>query len=200
LSHAHATVTATVTSMPTLNEDPMQWEVELGHPHLFMGYHSLSKLVLESVGFSVGLLPGQLDRALVVSGPVVDSNSTPPPSLDPASDSPPAFVNTSRRAELAHMIKGVILTIPTSFVCVLSKPVATYALATPPPRRQKKASGLTSLPRRSTWLTKKAFHRSPAVVAAQNLLMKKLGLSNEGQLEAIDFERYLSMFNDGLSE
>jgi hypothetical protein len=63
--------------MPTLNEDPMQWEVELGHPHLFMGYHSLSKLVLESVGFSVGLLPGQLDRALVVSGPVVDSNSTP---------------------------------------------------------------------------------------------------------------------------
>jgi hypothetical protein len=123
-----------------------------------------------------------------------------PPSLDLASDSPPAFVNMSRRAELAHMIKGVILTIPTSFVCVLSKPVATYALATPPPRRQKKASGLTSLPRRSTWLTKKAFHRAPAVVAAQNLLMKKLGLSNEGQLEAIDFERYLSMFNDGLSE
>jgi hypothetical protein len=38
------------------------------------------------------------------------------------------------------------------------------------------------------------------VVTAQNLLMKKLGLSGEGQLEAVDFEKYVKMFEDELSK
>jgi hypothetical protein len=30
--------------------------------------------------------------------------------------------------------------------------------------------------------------------------MKKLGLSREGQLEVMDFEKYVGLFNEGLSE
>jgi hypothetical protein len=73
-------------------------------------------------------------------------------------------------------------------------------LSTAPPRRRKKAPALASLPCHITRLVKKAFHRAPAVAAAQNLLMKKLGLSWEGPLVATDFERYVHMFNEGLSE
>jgi hypothetical protein len=30
--------------------------------------------------------------------------------------------------------------------------------------------------------------------------MKKLGLSREGQLEVMDFEKYVGLFNEGLSK
>jgi hypothetical protein len=32
------------------------------------------------------------------------------------------------------------------------------------------------------------------VAAAQNVLMKKLGISKEPQLETVDFERYITIF------
>jgi hypothetical protein len=38
------------------------------------------------------------------------------------------------------------------------------------------------------------------VVAAQNILSRKLDLSREGQLEAADFEKYIKLFNNGLME
>jgi hypothetical protein len=49
-------------------------------------------------------------------------------------------------------------------------------------------------------LAKKACGHTPAVAAAQNMLMKKLGITKAQQLEATDFERYLKLFKEGLSE
>jgi hypothetical protein len=56
-----------------------------------------------------------------------------------------------------------------------------------------------TLPRHSSRLAKKAMHRTPTVVAAQNVLMRKLGISGE-ELEPSDFEKYLQMFREGLSD
>jgi hypothetical protein len=38
------------------------------------------------------------------------------------------------------------------------------------------------------------------VAAAQNVLMKKLGISSEPQLDAADFERYISIFENGFTD
>jgi hypothetical protein len=43
-------------------------------------------------------------------------------------------------------------------------------------------------------------HRTPAAVVAQNVPMKKLSISGKGQLQSSDFERYMQMFKEGLSE
>jgi hypothetical protein len=86
-----------------------------------------------------------------------------------------------------------------SFVCILSKLAATDILPTPPPRCRRRSPPL-SLSFHSTRLAKKAFCRAPVVVAAQNLLMMKLGLSKDEQLEVVDFEKYVHMFEEGLSE
>jgi hypothetical protein len=42
-------------------------------------------------------------------------------------------------------------------------------------------------------------HITPAVTNAQNLLMKKLGIAHEPQLSSADFDRYLKLFEDGLT-
>jgi hypothetical protein len=97
------------------------------------------------------------------------------------------------------MLDGVIPSSPMSFVHVLSKPVASQELATPLPRRRRRTPGPTTLSCCSSRLAKKAFHLTPALATAQNVLMKKLGLSIEGKLEAVDFERYVCLFNEGLS-
>jgi hypothetical protein len=34
----------------------------------------------------------------------------------------------------------------------------------------------------------------------QNVLMKKLGISSRGQLEATDFDKYIQMFKEGMPE
>jgi hypothetical protein len=78
------------------------------------------------------------------------------------------------------MLEGVIPLSPTSFVRVLSKPVASQNLATPPPCHRSKASVMTSLSWRNTQLMKKTFHCTPAVGVAHNVLLKKLGLSRDG--------------------
>jgi hypothetical protein len=38
------------------------------------------------------------------------------------------------------------------------------------------------------------------VAAGQNVLMKKLDISVEGQLEAVDFKKYVNLFKEGLTE
>jgi hypothetical protein len=47
---------------------------------------------------------------------------------------------------------------------------------------------------------KKSLGRTPTVAAAQNILMKKLGLAQGFQLQSMDFERCLQLFAEGLSE
>jgi hypothetical protein len=43
-------------------------------------------------------------------------------------------------------------------------------------------------------------HRMPTVAAAQNVLMRKLGVTDDGELQSSDFEKYLQMFREGLTE
>jgi hypothetical protein len=56
------------------------------------------------------------------------------------------------------------------------------------------------LHRRKSRLTKKAMQCTPTVVAPQNVLMRKLGVTGEGEMQSSDFEKYLQMFREGLTE
>jgi hypothetical protein len=48
---------------------------------------------------------------------------------------------------------------------------------------------------------KKAVNQTPAMVIAQNLLMRKLGLlQNQHQIESADFDHYIKLFAEGLTE
>jgi hypothetical protein len=47
---------------------------------------------------------------------------------------------------------------------------------------------------------KKNANRAPAATAAQNVLMRKLGLATSQHVETEDFASYISLFQDGLSE
>jgi hypothetical protein len=46
----------------------------------------------------------------------------------------------------------------------------------------------------------RARNRPPAVAAAQNVLMQKLGLASSAHIETADYDRYLELFDQGLSE
>jgi hypothetical protein len=83
------------------------------------------------------------------------------------------------------MQEGFISSSLVSFERALSKP------RTPAP---------STLPRRSSRLTKKAMHRTPTVAATQNVLMRKLAVTDDGELQSSDFEKYLQMFREGLTE
>jgi hypothetical protein len=49
-------------------------------------------------------------------------------------------------------------------------------------------------------LAQKARGRAPAVAATQNVLVRKLGLASTTHIETSYFDRYLELFNHGLSE
>jgi hypothetical protein len=59
---------------------------------------------------------------------------------------------------------------------------------------------ITAPPRRSARLVKKTGRRVPAVAAAQNVLMKRLGMVAGEHVESEEFSRYNNLFCDGLSE
>jgi hypothetical protein len=67
----------------------------------------------------------------------------------------------------------------------------------PPPKRHTKAG--TTVPRRSSRLAKKACGHTPAIAAAQNILMKKLGIVGAQQQESSEFEQYLKIFKEVLT-
>jgi hypothetical protein len=56
-----------------------------------------------------------------------------------------------------------------------------------------------AVPRRSARLAKKAIQCTPVLAAVQNLLMHKLGLSTSQRLQTADFDKYLKLFEEGLS-
>jgi hypothetical protein len=47
---------------------------------------------------------------------------------------------------------------------------------------------------------KKAMHNTLTIAAAQNVLIKKMGLSGPTELKTEDFECYIHVFQEGLSE
>jgi hypothetical protein len=56
------------------------------------------------------------------------------------------------------------------------------------------------VPHHSSHLAKKLWGRLPAFVVAQNILMRRLGLSTVDHVESSDYGRYLNLFKDGLTE
>jgi hypothetical protein len=58
-----------------------------------------------------------------------------------------------------------------------------------------------AVPRHSACLAKKATNRTPAVVAAQSLLVCKLGfLQAQNEIQSTNFDRYIQLFAEGLKE
>jgi hypothetical protein len=47
---------------------------------------------------------------------------------------------------------------------------------------------------------KEGWTQAPAAAAAQNVLMRKLGLAGSDHVESADFDHYISLFRDGLFE
>jgi hypothetical protein len=135
LQLASLVCTSGSASLDVLAHDPMMWEEELGQsndqppPHL--GQDTLLDPIMESVGFEVGQQLAQFQPAS--NGPT-DLNVMA--ALAPTS--PPDFVNTSIGAEPVQMLEGVILSSPSSFVHVLSKPVASKKFDHPPPPSRRK--------------------------------------------------------------
>jgi hypothetical protein len=66
-----------------------------------------------------------------------------------------------------------IPTNPTAFKQLMAIPLPAPAMLAPPQRCRARPAP-TALPRRSDRLARKAIHRTPSVVATQNLLMKYL--------------------------
>jgi hypothetical protein len=98
--------------------------------------------------------------------------STPTPTAIAA-----PFVSMVHGALLGSMQANMILDDPTAFMQMMTKPIPLIELPTNSTRRRpRKKTVATATSRRSTRLAKKAAHRTPVVVTAQNLLMRKLGL------------------------
>jgi hypothetical protein len=124
------------------------------------------------------------------------SDSAHGPSLDSPvmevmqPESPAHLVQTaaasgiSRGSSSEGMLDGVIL----------SKAKAAFS-----PRKPHTKTPPPPVPRRSSHLARKACGCTPAVPVAQNILMKKRGIPVAQQLEAVDFEQYLTTFKGGLS-
>jgi hypothetical protein len=87
-----------------------------------------------------------------------------------------------------------------AFKQAVAKPLVGTILPTLPPRRRPRHAVSAVVPRRSSYLAKKVDHRTLAVAAAQNLLMRKLKLLSSFEVAADDLDRYAKLFEEGLSE
>lgn len=86
------------------------------------------------------------------------------------------------------------------FTEAISGQLPEAELVTPLRRRRQPARISNQPPRRSIRLAKKSKNRTLALAAAQNVLMRKLGLTTEGPPENEDFCKYIQVFREGLTE
>jgi hypothetical protein len=110
--------------------------------------------------------------------------------------SPSEFVTTSRGSSTLGMVEGVILSNPGEFGWDITYHTRFGAASHPGHRRPIPAS----VPHRSARLAKKALPHTPALVAAQNVLLKKLGLLVDQEITPDNLNWYIQMFKTGLSE
>lgn len=100
--------------------------------------------------------------------------------------SPRAFVNTQWGSDIGAMADGVIPSSLLGFATDIASPVPTSLCSTSRRRRAKPVPPRP--PGRSTRLSKKARTCTPALVAAQNILLRKLQITNEEPPIAADVE------------
>jgi hypothetical protein len=129
--------------------------------------------------------------------PARDLNASPPapsppweqvPVREPARESTMAAtsnVNTSHGADLDGLQEGFIPSSPASFVNKISKPTR-HTVAHSPSVKRARPRPIATMSQRSSSYVKKARSHTPAVAAAQNVVMKKLGISQVAQLQMAD--------------
>lgn len=132
------------------------------------------------------------------SEPALESVLFPDATATVASPPPPQ-VNTQRGSTTASMVEGLIPTSPSAFEAAVTTSVPMPTCTTPR-RRRTRPMNPPQAPRRSTRLAKKASRRTPAAVAAQNVLMKKLNITKDAPPEANDIGAYITAFRNGLTE
>jgi hypothetical protein len=94
----------------------------------------------------------------------------------------PNFVNSCCET-LPYMLEvGVIPTSPISFHLKVLQPLPAPLSTSAPSHQRARHVATASTPCCSARLAKKAMGHTPAVVAAQNILMKRLGLDQGPQL------------------
>lgn len=84
------------------------------------------------------------------------------------------------------------------FVATVTKPLPIAQL--PAPRRRPGRPAPIQPPRRSQRLAKKIRARTPAIVAAQNVLLRKLGITSNEPPVPEHIDQYLQAFSNGLTE
>lgn len=142
---------------------------------------------LETVSFS------EADEADLLKQPVTHQRpATPPPSSAP-------FVTLQRGSSPIAMQEGHIPSTPAEFDSLVTGQVQPPVCDAPRRRRARIAAPPHS-PRRSVRLAMKSRRRTPALLAAQNVLLKKLGLTAEAPPEADDIVAYIHTFQNGHTE
>jgi hypothetical protein len=102
-----------------------------------------------------------------------------------------------RGSSTSGMSIGVIPSSPDEFACAIIYPVWPTTVVS---QLHHRRSLTTAAPRRSARLAKKSLRCTPTVVAAQNVLLKKLGLLVNQEITSDNLDHYIQMFEDGLSE
>lgn len=142
--------------------------------------------------YSIGLLP---------NSPHEDG----PASFEEMVTLPPAsFVSTTRGAGIAAQEQGAPFAAAPSnqdeFRRATSHPLPSMAAPALPPCRRRRIHTLAEPPRRSERLAKKSRRRTPALVAAQNVLLRKLGITVGEAPESTHIDQYIRAFREGLTE
>jgi hypothetical protein len=88
---------------------------------------------------------------------------------------------------------------PRAFAQLVVLPLGKAELVFTLRHRRTKPSP-SSASRCKVRMTKKACNHTPTIVAAQNVLICKLGLASRPRMDTTVFEKYISLFQECLSE
>jgi hypothetical protein len=200
--------------------DPMSLEVEAGwlkaeaRPTV-LSISGLAQPILEAVTYEEENVPPSLSLCLVppcqsTAGEISRCDVPEPksalnnaghcsrnhnPDVDPSTSG--MFVMMSRGEPQSSTLPDAMD--PTAFAQLVAMSLGKAELASTPRRRRTKPPS-SSAPWRNVRLAKKACNRTPAIVAAQNMLIHKLGLASGLQMDTTNFEKYIALFQGGLSE
>jgi hypothetical protein len=175
--------------------DPMALEVVVALSWAERSRPSLTTSTLEAVSFAEMAQQGSSghsERAEVFVPNISNSR-------DLAQDS--SFATTLRNTSLVSTRDGMPPDSTAAFTELVTGDLPPTALQPTPIRHHTHRVVTPVVPRWSARLVKKVVHQTSAVVAAQNLLMRKLGLLQaQNKIESANFDDYIKLFAEGLSE
>jgi hypothetical protein len=99
------------------------------------------------------------------------------------------------------MQDGMLPVCPMAFAKLVTSYLPVAALQSTPIGHRTRRVVTPTVPRQSAHLVKKVVNRTPVVAAAKNLLMRKLGLLQaRNEIDLVEFDLYIKLFAEGLSE